>query len=149
MLFRSLNVYNEREEVVIRAVKKDLSDNLVISNKHFVLELSNQEGNVIKPSSFKDGVYTWNALALETYNLKETVAPNGYSLSNKVIKIDTSKQTKDNVYTVDFFNSKIPKTGLNNQTYLYIILIGLSIITIKKTRKRKLRQWETINSSNA
>ena len=134
----TLDVYNEREEVVIRAVKKDLSDNSVIKDKHFVLELSDHEGNIIEPKSFKDGVYTWDALALETYTLKETVAPAGYSLSNKVIKIDTSKQTENNVYTVEFFNSKIPKTGINNQAQLYIILIGLSVITITITRKRKL-----------
>lgn len=136
----TLNVYNEREEVVIRAIKKNFYDKSVITDKHFILELSDQEGNIIEPSSFKDGIYTWNAIALETYNLKETVAPNGYSLSNKVIKIDTSKQTEDNVYTVEFFNSKIPKTGVNNQTYLYIILIGLSVITITIIRKRRLRQ---------
>ncbi len=129
---------NDREDTLIKAVKKDKADKSIITDDSLVLELKDSEGNIINPKSFKDGIYTWETLALETYYINEKVAPKGYINSKETIKVDTNVESEDNIYRVDFYNSKMPVTGISNNLTLYLgILLISSLSLIRYFRKSK------------
>ena len=89
-----------------------------------------------------------------TYFVKETKAPNGYMLSDKVVKVeindkgvfadDIELEQKDDVYSFEYENTKIetPKTGDSRNIIfaigtMIISLLGIVILAIKKFKNRK------------
>ena len=104
-------------------------------------------------SNVKEGIVTFKDIRYGTYFIKEISAPNGYILSDKVIKVEINdkgvfinkKEIKDEnfVYKFEFENKKVdtPKTGDDFSVFIYtsIILISLSGITfiIIKNKKNK------------
>lgn len=93
-------------------------------------------------SNAKEGTVTFKDVRYGTYYIKEISAPNGYVLSDKVIKVEINdkgvfvdkKEIEENnsIYNFEFANKKIetPKTSDESNAILLIILIGVSTVTL-------------------
>lgn len=151
-------LYNKRSKVLIKAIKMNKYSNLQVSSKDLKLILKDSQGQAIE-TLFVDneGVHYWEVDALELYYLSELIAPKGYLLSDEVMTIDTSIQTEQDVYTVEYFNipetkilvgikekppielipdipDSLPATGLDNNSIclsLFLILMGLLFILVQ------------------
>jgi uncharacterized surface anchored protein len=107
-------------------------------------------------SDKENGYAIFEDLRYGTYYIKEIKAPNGYKLSEKIVKVEINDEgvsiegniiteNEDNVYSFDFENEKIetPKTGDESNIGFwfktlgisFLILLGLIIFGIKKFRK--------------
>lgn len=102
----------------------------------------------------KTGLALFEDLRYGTFFIKESEAPKGYMLSDKVVKIvvneegvfadDVALEEKDGIYSFEYENKKIetPKTGDNRNIVLAVIVIiislsGITVLTIKKIKNRK------------
>ncbi len=93
-------------------------------------------------SNAKEGTVTFTDVRYGIYYIKELSAPNGYVLSDKVIKVEINdkgvfvdkKEIEENnsIYNFEFTNKKIetPKTSDESNAILLIILIGISTVTL-------------------
>jgi len=89
-------------------------------------------------SNAKEGTITFKDLRYGEYFIKEISAPNGYVLSDKVIKVKINDkgvfvagkniEEKDLVYSFTFYNKPIPKIQTGNEMN-YFILLGSIIIS--------------------
>lgn len=131
----------------IKVVKIDADSKKVITGKAFEFTLYSDAEckNVIATAKGnEDGVAFFEDLRYSTVYLKETKAPDGYTLSNEVKKIviDENTPVKDGVYTFEFENVKKPKlveTGDSTNTSPYFIGLCLSagLVGLLCVRKRK------------
>ena len=90
----------------------------------------------------EEGTIIFEDLRYGTFFVKETKAPNGYVISDKVIKIeindkgvfidDVKVEGENSLYTFEFENAPIdtPKTGDDSKTTLYAGVLGLSLLTL-------------------
>ena len=85
------------------------------------------------------GTVSFEDLRYGTYYIKETEAPKGYHLSDKIVKIEISDkgtfadgellEDKDSICTFTYYNKLIPKVQTGNEMN-YAILIGSIIISL-------------------
>ena len=85
------------------------------------------------------GTVSFEDLRYGTYYIKETEAPKGYQLSDKIVKIEISDkgtfadgellEDKDSICTFTYYNKLIPKVQTGNEMN-YAILIGSIIISL-------------------
>lgn len=106
-----------------------------------------------KTNENKKGFVQFDNLDVGTYYIKEIKAPNGYKLSDEIICVQVKeygkvfinnkevKTDEERVYSLSVKNEKIPEiqTGLQNNTTLFISLIGLSGVAILIYLVRKYR----------
>jgi hypothetical protein len=143
----------------IRVVKVD-SETKEIIKDNFTFGIYEDEEctQLIKEvkSDKENGYATFEDLRYGTYYIKEIKAPNGYKLSEKIVKVEINDEgvsingniiteNEDNVYSFDFENEKIetPKTGDESNIVFwfktlgisFLILLVLIIFGIKKFRK--------------
>ena len=86
-----------------------------------------------------NGTVSFEDLRYGTYYIKETEAPKGYQLSDKIVKIEISDkgtfadgellEDKDSICTFTYYNKLIPKVQTGNEMN-YAILIGSIIISL-------------------
>ena len=132
---------------VVQIRKVDSSSNSPIKNRdfEFTLYLDSSCNNIyeIIEEDNKDGIINFD-ITYGTYYLKETKAPDGYNLSNEIVKIefvddgiyinDKHIEKTDGVYNFDFENVKIitttPSTSDDFNIILWQCLIAFSLITI-------------------
>ncbi len=105
-------------------------------------------------SNKEDGFALFEELRYGTYYIKETKAPKGYELSNRVAKVeindkgifvdDEKVEEKDATIEFTFENKKIdvPKTGDNSHIELLagiaiLSLLGITYVVIRKNKKNK------------
>ena len=105
-------------------------------------------------SNNEDGTAIFEELRYGTYYLKETKAPSGYELSDKVVKVeindkgifvdDVQVEEKDNTIEFTFENKKIevPKTGDESNIKLIggiaiLSILGIAYIVIRNHNKNK------------
>ncbi|MCI8272685.1 MAG: hypothetical protein HFJ55_01205 [Clostridia bacterium] len=93
-------------------------------------------------SNKEDGTVLFEDLRYGTYYIKELIAPKGYVLSDKVIKVemndkgvfidDTKVEGEDSVYTFEFYNTPVdtPKTGDNSNMTIWISILAISAIAL-------------------
>ena len=103
-----------------------------------------------------NGTALFDNLRYGTYYIKEIKAPQGYKLSDQVVKIEindkgvfadgVSLEEKDNVYSFEYYNSLLPLIQTGNETNYVLLgsiavisLIGIitGIITLKKKHTEK------------
>ena len=104
----------------------------------------------------ESGTVSFEELRYGVYFIKETKAPKGYQLSNKVVKIEINNQgtfadgelleDNDSICTLTYYNKLIPKIQTGNEMS-YILLVsglvisllgittGIIILKRKKTKK--------------
>ena len=85
------------------------------------------------------GTVSFEDLRYGTYYIKETEAPKGYQLSDKIVKIEISDkgtfadgellEDKDSICTFTYYNKLVPKVQTGNEMN-YAILIGSIIISL-------------------
>ena len=86
-----------------------------------------------------NGTVSFEDLRYGTYYIKETEAPKGYQLSDKIVKIEISDkgtfadgellEDKDSICTFTYYNKLVPKVQTGNEMN-YAILIGSIIISL-------------------
>ena len=144
----------------IRIIKADSSTKEVIKDDFkFGIYEDAECTKLIKEvkSNKEDGTVTFEDLRFGTYYIKESKQPNGYQLSDKVLKLEindkgvfidnTEIEEKDEIYSFTFYNELIPKVQTGNEiSYILLAtLMGLSVIGIttgivvlkRKNRKDK------------
>ena len=104
------------------------------------------EGNVVEVKwTNEEGIVEFKLFEGETADFKETDAPEGYQLSDEVIRITGSKDIDGNLYTIEYYNDllpviELPATGMNNTMLpfaLLVIFLGLSLLLGVKLRNKK------------
>ena len=93
-------------------------------------------------SNVEQGIVEFKDLRYGIYYIKETEAPTGYYLSEKVVKIDINKngvfadneelEGKDEAYSFEFYDTLIPtiQTGINLNNGILLTFMGSSAIGI-------------------
>ena len=86
-----------------------------------------------------NGTVSFEDLRYGTYYIKETEAPKGYQLSDKIVKIEINDkgtfadgellEDKDSICTFTYYNKLVPKVQTGNEMN-YAILIGSIIISL-------------------
>ena len=117
------------------------TDEVIKSNFTFGLYIDKECTQLIQQvdSNAKEGTITFKDLRYGEYFIKEISAPNGYVLSDKVIKVKINDkgvfvagkniEEKDSVYSFTFYNKPIPKIQTGNEMN-YIILFGSVVISL-------------------
>lgn len=126
----------------LRLIKLDKKTEEVIKdNFTFGLYVDKECTQLIQQvdSNAKEGTITFKDLRYGEYFIKEISAPNGYALSDKVIKVKINDkgvfvsgkniEEKDSVYSFTFYNKPIPKIQTGNEMN-YFILLGSIIISV-------------------
>ena len=137
------------ESILKRSILKTLqltkldkkTDEVIKSNFTFGLYIDKECTQLIQQvdSNAKEGTITFKDLRYGEYFIKEISAPNGYVLSDKVIKVKINDkgvfvagkniEEKDLVYSFTFYNKPIPKIQTGNEMN-YIILFGSVVISL-------------------
>ena len=131
----------------IRVHKIDSKTKQLIKNKDFEFALYHDErctDEFMRASANQeDGTATFENLSYgQVVYLKEVKAPEGYELSDKILKIVIDDQLENigEIYDIDFENTKTPsiivKTDDNKTPLLVILAGGLSIVGYMLLKKR-------------
>ena len=144
----------------VQLVKKDSNTNEIIKDKFTFGLYEDQEcTKLIKSveSDKKFGTVTFSDLRYGTYFIKEENSPNGYVLSDKVIKLEINDkgifidgekiEGENDIYSFDFYNTPVdtPKTGDNSKITLWAGLLGLSILTLAGIGVREYKKRKYVN----
>ena len=144
----------------VQLVKKDSNTNEIIKDKFTFGLYEDQEcTKLIKSveSDKKFGTVTFLDLRYGTYFIKEENSPNGYVLSDKVIKLEINDkgifidgekiEGENDIYSFDFYNTPVdtPKTGDNSKITLWAGLLGLSILTLAGIGVREYKKRKSVN----
>ena len=144
----------------VQLVKKDSNTNEIIKDKFTFGLYEDQEcTKLIKSveSDKKFGTVTFSDLRYGTYFVKEENSPNGYVLSDKVIKLEINDkgifidgekiEGENDIYSFDFYNTPVdtPKTGDNSKITLWAGLLGLSILTLAGIGVREYKKRKSVN----
>lgn len=129
----------------IKVVKLDSDTQEVIKSKFkFGIYEDAECTKLIKEveSNIEEGTAEFKDLRYGTYYIKETEAPVGYYLSDKIVKIEINEngvfadekelEEKDEAYCFEYFDTLIPtiQTGTEVNNILLVSLIIISIIVI-------------------
>lgn len=98
------------------------------------------------------GTVLFEDLRYSTAYIKELVAPKGYQLSDKILKLEINNEgvfidgneltEENNIYSFEFENTLIdtPKTGDNSKFILWASILGMSLLTITVVAVRKYKK---------
>lgn len=144
----------------IQLVKVDSKTKEVIKAK-FKFGLYEDESCTKLIKEFKSnkdtGTITFDSLRYGTVFVKELTSPKGYTLSDKVIKVEVNDQgvfvdsnkieAKDNIYSFEFENQKVPVIQTGNETNYILLsilaatsLIGMIVGIIRVKNKKKFNK---------
>ena len=144
----------------VQLVKRDSNTNEIIKDKFTFGLYEDQEcTKLIKSveSDKKFGTVTFSDLRYGTYFIKEENSPNGYVLSDKVIKLEINDkgifidgekiEGENDIYSFDFYNTPVdtPKTGDNSKITLWAGLLGLSILTLAGIGIHEYKKRKSVN----
>ena len=141
----------------VKVIKIDSETKETIKDKFTFAIYEDQEcTKLIKEvkSNKEEGIAVFDELRYGTYFIKETKAPKGYELSNRIAKVeindkgifvdDEQVEEKDSTIEFTFENKKIevPKTGDESKMKLFagaviLSLLGIAYIVIRNHNKNK------------
>ena len=138
------DVGNGRKNVIATLWPENTKEESIKEKFTFGLYEDEECKDLIKEyeSNKEEGTIIFEDLRYGTFFVKETKAPNGYVISDKVIKIeindkgvfidDVKVEGENSLYTFEFENAPIdtPKTGDDSKTTLYAGVLGLSLLTL-------------------
>lgn len=124
-------VINElkRTDIIISKIDKITKEPL--SEVEFTLYDKNMK-EILKAVSDKDGIARFKDMPNGVYYCKETKAKKGYELSDEVIKIELTGDSKDHQYHVTMTNILLPASGESvktGDTTNIAVLVGAFIIS--------------------
>lgn len=128
------------EIITIRMNKKDsISLNPLAGAEFTMFDL---DGNALEVKlTDENGIAEFKIIEGETVELKETKAPEGYLLSDEVIRVTGSKEIDGNLYTVEYLNDLLPivilpSTGVDTPVFplvaIAMIIIGFYLVLRNK-----------------
>lgn len=133
----------KRTDIIISKIDKVTKEPL--SDVEFTLYDKDMK-EIMKAVSDKDGIARFNGIPNGLYYCKETKARKGYELSDEVVKIELTGDSKDHQYHVTMTNVLLPAAGeivnTGDTTINVAVLIGacivssIMILTTLKLRKK-------------
>ena len=144
------------KSVQIEKLDKATGKNIKLNKFEFGIYENEECTKLIRKVSSDEnkGIALFDKLKFGTYYIKETKAPLGYKLSNQVVKVeindkgvfadDIEIEEKDDVYSINYYNSLQPVIQTGNETN-YALLFGLlgvslvgaitGIVVLRRSRK--------------
>ncbi|WP_159637234.1 SpaA isopeptide-forming pilin-related protein [Erysipelothrix anatis] len=133
------------ENLTVQINKKDRITKERLMKAEFTMY--DVEGNVIDVKwTDENGIASFTFFEGETVEIKETNAPEGYLLSDEVIRLTGEKGIDGNLYTIEYYNDlmpvvMLPKTGLADSGVLFLgslaSLIGMAMYWVSKLFSKK------------
>ena len=143
-----VTMQNEKILTDIQVNKVDSVTNQVIRSKDFAFTLYSdaectEEIETVHANT-TDGTATFEDLPYGVYYVKETAAPDGYLLSNEVIKVELNDQTEGigEIYSFVYFNQPVPSTqtsATNDSGWFMMCLVGSGLVVLGLTLRRKAK----------
>ncbi len=141
----------------VKVIKVDIDSKEIIKDKFAFGIYSDSECNTLIEeikSNKEDGYIIFKDLRYGTYYIKETKAPTGYELSDKVVKVeindkglfidDVQVEEKDNTIEFNFEDKLIPTPKTGDSSHLRLALgimllcgLGLILVIIKFFKGKK------------
>lgn len=135
--------------------------NELIKNKITLVKHGDEIGNLLKGATYglynmdtdeliakgttdEKGEFCFGDIPYGSYYLKEIEAPEGYTLSNDVLKF-TVDENSDLEQTINAIDTAVPQTGFNSNTMLLFVLsilscgLFLSIVILEYKARRLVR----------
>ena len=132
----------------IQVNKVDEVTQEVIRSKDFVFTLyadeqCTQEIKTVHANT-EEGTATFEDLPYGVYYVKETAAPQGYKLSDEVIKVELNDQTEGigEIYSFVYFNQPVPSTqtsATNDTGWFIMCIVGSGLVVLSLTLRRKAK----------
>lgn len=124
------------ENLTVQINKKDRLTKERLMKAEFTMY--DAEGNVIDVKwTDENGIAEFTIFEGETVEIKETNAPEGYLLSDEVIRLTGEKGIDGNLYTIEYYNDmmpviSLPATGIGSSPLLLVgfllLLVGAFVI---------------------
>ena len=134
-------------DIQVNKIDSQTHQNIVHNDFEFTIYSDEKCQNPLKTikANINKGIVTFTDLAYgQTVYLKETKAPQGYQLSNEVVKIVIDDQLEGigNIHSLQYENTRIPvivKTGDSSNIMNMVILAGgsLGLMIMLKYRSKK------------
>ncbi|QIK56359.1 VaFE repeat-containing surface-anchored protein [Erysipelothrix sp. HDW6A] len=133
-----------------RILKKDSGTKEVLKDAEFTRW--DIDGNVIEVKSTDEtGVVEFKLFYGEINTAKETDAPLGYLLSERIVTMDTTEHEDGTLFEVEYLNTPkpagmLPPTGVDNSSFLFalpMILLGMVLLIAAIIKKRQARSEMT------
>ncbi|CAM4166103.1 VaFE repeat-containing surface-anchored protein [Erysipelothrix aquatica] len=119
------------ENITVQINKKDRLTKERLMKAEFTMY--DAEGNVndVKWTD-ENGIASFTIFEGETVEIKETNAPEGYLLSDEVIRLTGEKGIDGNLYTIEYYNDmmpviSLPATGIGSSP---LLLVGLLLLLV-------------------
>ena len=149
-------MYNSPNDDIYTSIsKQDITTGKELPGATLVVKDSN--GNIIDTWVSTNEVHKIKDLTEGTYTLTETIAPEGYKLSEETIKftIDSNGSLKnvdgDSVSKIVMYNSPIPKTGTavisKQDANTHETLVGATLV-IKDSNGKIIDEWTSAKESH-
>ncbi|MEG0710520.1 MAG: SpaA isopeptide-forming pilin-related protein, partial [Longicatena sp.] len=152
-------IKNELKDFKVKIHKVDHKNKANITNKEFSFTRYRDAycTSVIETgiANISEGALTFENVHYGITYIKETKAPQGYRLSNKIIKVEVNKagvfindkkiESKQDSYQTQFENEELPlikkvKTSDETNMYAYILITLFSSIVLLGTYKRSTKE---------
>ena len=143
-----VTMQNEKVLTDIQVLKVDSVTNQVIRSKDFAFTLYSdaecmEEIETVHANT-TDGTATFEDLPYGVYYVKETAAPDGYLLSDEVIKVELNDQTEGigEIYSFVYFNQPVPSTqtsATNDTGWFIMCIVGSGLVVLSLTLRRKAK----------
>ncbi len=143
-----VTMQNEKILTSIQVLKVDSVTNQVIRSKDFAFTLYSdaecmEEIETVHANT-TDGTATFEDLPYGVYYVKETAAPDGYLLSDEVIKVELNDQTEGigEIYSFVYFNQPVPSTqtsATNDTGWFIMCIVGSGLVVLSLTLRRKAK----------
>lgn len=135
---KEINLFDEEKPVVNELKRTDIIISKIdkitkepLSDVEFTLYDKNMK-EILKAVSDEDGIARFKDMPNGVYYCKETKARKGYELSDEIIKIELTGDSKDNQYHVTMTNVLLPASGESintGDTTNIAVLVGTLIIS--------------------
>ena len=139
-----ITITNELIKNKITLVKHGDEIGNLLKGATYGLYNMNTEELIAKGTTDEKGEFCFGDIPYGSYYLKEIEAPEGYTLSNDVLKF-TVDENSDLEQTINAIDTAVPQTGFNSNTMLLFVLsilscgLFLSIVILEYKARRLVR----------
>jgi len=142
---QTVTMLNEREVTKLKIYKKDIADNEDLLGATLVVK--DKDGNEVSRWLSNGNYHYVEGLPEGTYTLTEEIAPEGYELSNEVIKFSLVADGK--VQSIVMYNTKITvvtKVSISKQDITTSEELSGATLVVKDKDGNEVAKWVSTNT---